>query len=63
MNLVRWTPFQDITLLQSHLNRLFDNVMKGRPGESDGTNSWMPPADICETDNELVVTTDLPAAA
>jgi len=60
MNLVRWTPFHDMTLLQNHMNRLFDGAMQGWPGEANGTRNWVPPADIHETDNDLIVTTDLP---
>jgi HSP20 family protein len=60
MNLVRWTPFHDMTLLQNQMNRLFDGAMQGWPGEANGTRNWVPPADIHETDNDLVVTADLP---
>jgi HSP20 family protein len=59
MNLVRWSPFHDMTLLQSQMNRLFDNTLQGWTG--DGTaGGWLPPADIYETDNDLVVAADLP---
>ncbi|HET9218350.1 MAG TPA: Hsp20/alpha crystallin family protein [Terriglobia bacterium] len=60
MNLVRWTPFHDMTLLQNQMNRLFDGTLQGWPSEADGTRNWVPPADIHETDNDLIVTTDLP---
>jgi HSP20 family protein len=60
MNLVRWTPFHDMTLLQKQMNRLFDGALQGWPAETDGTRNWVPPADIHETDNDLIVTTDLP---
>jgi len=60
MNLVRWTPFHDMTLLQNQMNRLFDGAMQGWPGEANGTRNWVPPVDIHETDNDLIVTADLP---
>ena len=60
MNLVRWTPFQDMTLLQNQLNRLFENAMHGWPAETTGSGGWAPPADIYETDSELLVTADVP---
>jgi len=60
MNIVRWTPFHDMTLLQNQMNRLFDGAMQGWPGDANGTRNWVPPADIHETDNDLIVTTDLP---
>jgi HSP20 family protein len=59
MNLVRWNPVSDFATLQDQVNRLFDSTLLGWPAES-GTRTWMPPADIHETENELVVTADLP---
>jgi HSP20 family protein len=44
------------------LNHPFDDAGQGWPGDSKDSSTWMPPADICETRNELVVTTDLPGA-
>jgi HSP20 family protein len=60
MNFVRWNPFSEMSLLQNHMNRLFDNAMHGWPGESNGTTQWTPAADIYESENELVVNLDLP---
>jgi len=60
MNLVRWNPFGEMSLLQNHMNRLFDTALQAWPGESNGTTSWIPAADIYESDNELVVNLDLP---
>jgi len=60
MNLVRWNPFTEMNLLQNNMNRLFDNALRTWPGDSTGTTDWVPAADIYETENELVVTLDLP---
>jgi HSP20 family protein len=60
MSLVRWNPFGDMSLLQNQMNRLFDTALQGWPGESNGTTSWIPAADIYESDDELVVNLDLP---
>src|SRR5438045_5041259 len=61
MNLVRWNPFGELSLLQNQMNRLFDTAMQGWPEEANGTTgSWTPAADIYESDNELVVNVDLP---
>jgi HSP20 family protein len=63
MNLVRRNPFSEISLIQNQMNRLFDNAFYGRQGEADGTigtTSWIPAADIYESDNELIVNLDLP---
>ena len=60
MNLVRWTPFSDMSLLQNQMNRLFDSALKEWPGDSVGTTTWVPAADIYETNEDLVVNLDLP---
>src|SRR5688572_33491054 len=60
MSIVRWNPLYDMTLLQNQMNRLFDSAANGWSGEAVGTPTWAPPADIYETDDELLVTTDLP---
>jgi HSP20 family protein len=63
MNRVRWSPFNEMSLLQNQMNRLFEGALHGWPSESNGTTgttSWVPAADIYESDNELVVNLDLP---
>ena len=61
MNRVRWSPFGEMNLLQNQMNRLFDSALQGwSDGDSNGTTSWTPAADIYESDNELVVNLDLP---
>ena len=60
MNFVRWNPLNDMSLLQNHMNRLFDTALQGWPGDSNGTTQWTPAADIFEAENELVVNLDLP---
>ena len=60
MNLVRWNPFNDMNLLQNQMNRLFDTALQGWPAESNGTTNWVPAADIYESENDLIVTLDLP---
>ena len=60
MNLVRWTPLPDVNLLQNQMNRLFDSALQGWPSDSHGTTSWVPAADIYESENDLVVNLDLP---
>src|ERR1041385_3883220 len=60
MNFVRWSPLNEMSLLQSHMNRLFDTALQGWPGDASGTTQWTPVADIYESENELVVNLDLP---
>ena len=60
MNIVRWNPFGEMSLLQNQMNRLFDTALQGWTGDANGTTSWIPAADIYESDEELVVNLDLP---
>ena len=60
MNIVRWSPFGEDSLLQNHMNRLFENAWKGWPGDALGTSNWNPPVDIYESEGELTVNLDLP---
>jgi HSP20 family protein len=57
--LVRWDPAVEVDSLQSEVNRLFDSFFNGgRGGES--IRRWVPPMDLAETEDELVLTADLP---
>ena len=60
MNLVRWNPFRDMSILQNQMNRLFENTYQGWPSDTEGTAVWAPAADIFETENDLVLEADLP---
>jgi HSP20 family protein len=60
MNIVRWNPFGEVSLLQNQMNRLFEGALKGWPGDATGTSNWIPAVDIYESENELVVNLDLP---
>lgn len=52
-------PMLEVARIQSEINRLFDNLLElDGPGKEGG--SWIPMADIVETDDHLVVTVELP---
>src|SRR5260370_22909398 len=61
MNTVaRWEQSRVLTPLQEQVIRLFeDNATRDRSGHAD-LATWAPPVDIYETENELVLKTDLP---
>ena len=62
MRFIRWNPVNDMSLIQNEMNRLFETALHGW-GDSNGTTGgthWTPPADIYESENELVVNIDLP---
>ena len=59
MALVRWDPTREVDSLQSEVNRLFDTFFGGRP--ADGRiRRWVPPMDVVETEDHLVLRADLP---
>jgi len=57
--IARWEPFRGVTTLQDQINRLFDDTFE-RSGEQSSLSAWAPAVDIYETEQELVVKTDLP---
>ena len=57
--LTRWQPFRGLGNLQDQVNRLLEDSIHGTDSRSSLT-SWVPAVDIYETENELVVTADLP---
>ncbi len=58
MAVVRWEPFRELAALQNEMSRLM-----GRLGETPGdgqSSGWIPSVDVWETENELVLSFDLP---
>lgn len=58
MSLVRWDPFQELTSLRDRVNRVFSETMGGEVASP--VRNWYPACDIYETENEIVITADLP---
>jgi len=58
MALVRWDPVRELDSLQGDMNRLFDRFFEGRTG--NGGRRWIPPMDLLETQDHLVLRGDLP---
>ncbi len=64
MAIIRWDPFRDMVSLRERMNRAFDDVFAGRGEDKDLTpSSWAPSVDIYETENELVLTAEVPGIA
>jgi HSP20 family protein len=55
--LVRWEPFRDIAQMQNEMGRLLDGLFEGR---GRGSENWIPPLDVWETESDLVYAFDLP---
>ncbi len=62
MSLIRWRPTRDLLSIRDEVNRLFDNFFTGLPERRRGLleGEWAPSVDVAETDNEVVVTAELP---
>ena len=59
----RVSPAGQLATLQSDMARLMNSVFSGQPlGGNGGTgvSSWLPPVDIQETEDSLVLSFDLP---
>ncbi len=57
--ITRWHPYRGLATFQEQMNRLLEDSFRGRTDESNMT-TWAPAVDIYETENELVLTADLP---
>lgn len=57
--ITRWEPFQGLSSFQERLNRLFDNTFPNK-GDESALTAWVPAVDVYETEDELVIKTDLP---
>jgi len=60
MALVRWEPVRELDSLQTDMNRLFDRFFGSPAGNGPGERRWIPAMDIAESDDSLVLRTDLP---
>lgn len=61
MAIIRWDPFRDLITLREKMNRLFEEAYSARGEERDlVSSSWTPSVDIYETEQQLVLTAELP---
>jgi HSP20 family protein len=56
--LVRWEPFRELATMQSEMGRLMNGLFG--EGNARTVQSWIPPVDVWETENEVVYAFDLP---
>jgi HSP20 family protein len=64
MAVVRWEPFRALAALQSEMSRWMNQMAGGAQGGNGGSSStWLPALDAWETENELVLSFDLPGIA
>jgi HSP20 family protein len=62
MAIMRWEPFREIESMQQQMNQLFDRMMSSSDSEpkSIGTTSFIPAAEIHETENEIKLHIEVP---
>jgi HSP20 family protein len=60
MALVRWEPFRELAALQSEMNRWMGQLSGGVAPGNGQSSTWLPAVDVWETENELVLSFDLP---
>jgi HSP20 family protein len=55
--LVRWEPFRELAAVQNEMSRFMNGLLEGN---GQATQSWVPTADVWETEEEVVYAFDLP---
>jgi HSP20 family protein len=58
--LVRFEPFREIPALHNEVSRLMNGLLQEGSGNAQSGHSWVPAADVWETEHELVYAFDLP---
>jgi HSP20 family protein len=58
MAIVRWDPLKDLMTMHDRMNKMFNDAFDktSLPGQGD----WLPPVDIYETEDEIVMISELP---
>jgi HSP20 family protein len=62
MALIRWDPFREMSALQERMNRLMSDYRTRAPWaeEEMAQGNWVPPVDIYETKESLILNVELP---
>lgn len=60
--LIRWEPTRELTTLRDRMDRLFSEALGRGWGGEEGlaTGVWVPPVDVFETPENIVLKADLP---
>jgi HSP20 family protein len=60
--LIRWEPAREISTLRDRMDRMFSEAFGRAWGSEEGlaTGVWVPPVDVFETGDSIVLKADLP---
>ncbi len=58
--ITRWDPFRELAQLQDRVNRVFQEANAGGGQEGIATSSFVPPVDIYETEQNIVLKLEVP---
>jgi HSP20 family protein len=60
-SVIRWEPMRDFGTLKTRMDRLFDQFSRNWETEEGLTaGTWVPPVDVYETNDSIVLKLDLP---
>ena len=60
MNIIRWDPYRELATLADRFNRTFGAPSTRTRDEDLSLGTWMPPVDIREEKDKIVLTAELP---
>jgi HSP20 family protein len=62
MNLVKWNPWKEMSVLQNRMNRLFYEPFLRSDQEDDelSMGAWYPAVDMFDNDDKIVIKAELP---
>lgn len=60
--LIRWEPARELSTLRDRMDRLFGDALGRSWGGEEGlaTGAWIPPVDVFETPESIILKADLP---
>lgn len=59
MDLIKWEPFGELSTLRRQMDRLWDSFFGPEPALFE-RGRWVPPVDVSENKDEIVVKTEVP---
>lgn len=58
MAIVRWDPLKDLMTMHDRMNKIFDETLSKSAQGNYG--DWLPPVDIFETEDHIIIMSELP---